>query len=375
VAPAAVGALFDRNAAVRPEKVPDMLLIVPARLSRRRGPTKGTTMRIPMLAALLSLAAHPALAFYDTGDNVAELAPGSLQLAKTANVVLVAERLAISQHKVRVDYVFRNMGDQPVTTLVVFQLPDVEGPYTNFDAGDTGKDNFLGYAASQDGGAVRAVLQQRVYSAGIEMTTRLINAKVGLNPLSEAAKTAVAALPQATIDEWAALGLIVEDASQQTPEGKKVFVPAWTMKSAYYWTATFPPAKDVHIANSHANSVGSSVAFGLSADAPADDPNRVALKDKYCVDDAFAKAAAAMQEGGGEYNASWTSYKLRGGSPLTPAIGKFTLVVEKSDPSSLVSFCGTAIKQTSPTTYETTVGDFTPDRDIDILYLDRAEAP
>jgi hypothetical protein len=332
-------------------------------------------MRIPMLAALLSLAAHPALAFYDTGDNVAELQPGSLQLAKTANIALVAEKLVISQHKVHVDYVFRNMGDQPVTTLVVFQMPDVEGPYTNFDAGDTGKDNFLGYAASQEGGPVRAILQQRVYSAGVEMTTRLINAKVGLNPLSESATKAVAGLPPATADEWAALGLIVEDASQQAPDGKKVFVPAWTMKSAFYWTVTFPPAKDVHIANSHANSVGSSVAFRLSTDAPADDPDRVALSQKYCVDDAFTKAAAAIQEGGGDYNASWTSYKLRGGSPLSPAIGKFTLVVEKSDDSSLVSFCGTAIKQTGPTTYETTVSDFTPDKDIDILYLDRAEAP
>jgi hypothetical protein len=362
-------------AASRPEKDPELRFPPLTNFHWRLILPEGKTMRKPILAALLTLAAQPACAFYDTGDNVAELTPGSLQVAKTADLTLVEEKLNIAPHKIHVDYLFRNKSSEPVTTMVVFQLPDVEGPYTNIDAGDTTKDNFLAYAVSQDGAPVKAVLQRRIYSADVEMTNRLITAKIPLNPLSDAAKTAVAALPQATIDEWSALGLIVEDASQQSPDGKKVFVPAWVMKSAYYWTATFPAGKDVRITNSHDNSLGSSLGFSLHEDAPADDLARKALQDKYCVDDAFMKAAAAIRESGSTFNASWASYRVRVGSAMSPEIGKFTLTVEKSDPNSLVSFCSNDIKQIGPTTSQSTSTGYTPERDVDVLYLDRAEAP
>ncbi|MFS9599004.1 DUF4424 family protein, partial [Klebsiella variicola] len=40
---------------------------------------------------------------------------------------------------------------------------------------------------------------------------------------------------------------------------------------------------------------------------------------------------------------------------------------------SLVSFCGTGVRKTGPTTFEMTAEDFVPERDIDILLLDRPE--
>jgi hypothetical protein len=328
-----------------------------------------------VLAALLLLPAQAALAFEDSGDNVAELVLESLRLPKTTLVSLAEATVRISPKQVQVDYVFRNIGEAPVTSVVIFPMPEVEGPYVNIDAGNTTSANFLDFAATQDGAAVKPELQQRVYSAGLDLTDTLTGNGISLNPLSEAAKSDVRTLPQAAVEKWLTLGLLVEDPSEMSEDGKKVYAPTWAMRSTYSWTVTFPPGKDVHISTVHANSIGSSVAFGLNPDAPPDDPGLKATRDRYCIDDAIMKAAKEMQEGQSAFNVSWSSFKLNAGSSWSPGIGTFRLIIEKSSPSSLVSACGGGEKKISPTSVETTVSDFTPDKPIDVLYFDPAESP
>ena len=62
-----------------------------------------------------------------------------------------------------------------------------------------------------------------------------------------------------------------------------------------------------------------------------------------------------------------------GGNWATGSIGRFRLTIDKGRPDSLVSFCGTNVKKTGPTTFEMTAEDFFPERDIDILLLDRRQ--
>jgi hypothetical protein len=328
-----------------------------------------------VLAALFLLPAHAALAFEDSGDNISQLVLESLQVPKTTLVSLAEATVRISSKQVQVDYVFRNASESTISSVVTFQMPDVEGPYVNIDAGDTATKNFLGFTATEDGAEVKPELQQRVYSTGLDQTVTLIDSKVALNPLSEAAKADVQALPQAIVDKWLSLGLLVEDPSETSDDGKKVYAPTWTMKSTYSWIVAFPPGKDVHITTVHANSIGSSVAFGLSADAGPDDPALKSMQERYCVDDAIIKAAKELREGQSAFNASWSSFKLNAGSAWSPGIGTFRLIVERSSPSSLISVCGAGEKKSDPTSIEMTFRDFTPDRAIEVLYLDPAEAP
>lgn len=328
-----------------------------------------------VLAALFLLPAHSASAFEDSGDNVSELVLESLLVPKTTLVSLAETTVRISSKQVRVDYVFRNTSESTVSSVLTFQMPDVEGPYVNIDAGDTASQNFLGFTATQDGAEVKPELQQRVYTTGLDQTGTLTESKVALNPLSEAAKADVGTLSQATVDTWLSLGLLVEDPSETGDDGKKVYAPTWTMKSTYSWVVALPPGKDVHITTVHANSIGSSVAFGLSADAGPDDPALKSMQERYCVDDAIIKAAKELREGQSAFNASWSSFKLNAGSAWSPGIGTFRLIVEKSSPSSLVSVCGASDKKIGPASIEMTVRDFTPDKTIDVLYLDPAEAP
>ena len=77
------------------------------------------------------LAAWPALA----NDSTAELGTGGLILSRTDAVRMVKEDLFISEEKVTVDYVFRNVTDADVSTIVAFPMPDIAGnPFS--DAGD-----------------------------------------------------------------------------------------------------------------------------------------------------------------------------------------------------------------------------------------------
>jgi hypothetical protein len=41
--------------------------------------------------------------------------------------------------------------------------------------------------------------------------------------------------------------------------------------------------------------------------------------------------------------------------------------VEKGEADALLSFCGKGVKRLSPTQFEMTAKDFTPDRELDIL--------
>jgi hypothetical protein len=331
-------------------------------------------MRLPVLAALVMLPAHGAFAFTDSGDNVAELVLRSLVMPKTTLVAMAETTVRISPRTVQADYVFHNAGEAPVTSVVVFPLPDVEGPYVNFDAGDTSVDNFLGFAATMDGKAVKPRLQQRVYSAELDLTDRLTAAKVALNPLSEKAKADVQSLPAATIDEWLRLGLLVEDTSETAADGGKVYAPAWTLKSTLSWSATFPPGMDMKISTSHANSLGSSVGFGLSSDAGTDDPGVKSLTEKYCVDASIIAAAKATQDNGSAYNASWSTYRLKAGSDWSPGIGTFTLIIEPSSDAGLASACGPEGEHAGPGS-AVVFKDYGPDKDIDVLFLDPAESP
>ncbi|HUG62581.1 MAG TPA: DUF4424 family protein, partial [Methylomirabilota bacterium] len=76
--------------------------------------------RFAVLAcALLGLAAAPAAA----NDSVAELRPGGLLFVTNDDVAMEREDLTISMDEVRVDYVFRNTSDNPVSVTVAFPMP------------------------------------------------------------------------------------------------------------------------------------------------------------------------------------------------------------------------------------------------------------
>ena len=324
-----------------------------------------------VLTAALALSAAPALA----NDSVAELGTGGLILSRSDAVAMQSEELFISPEKVTVDYVFHNNTDKDVDAIVAFPMPDISGNPEEIPAiPENQSDNFLGFEVTIDGAPAKPQLEQKVLALGIDVSAELKAQNVPFYPFGDAAKAALAKMPQAVADDWVNRGIIIEDTGSDGTETNKVYTPFWQLRSTYWWRSTFPANKDVHVSHRYKPSVGgtSSVSFFYDGKFQG---QYATYKTRYCMDDTFEnavrKAAKDGPDGYPQYNESRIAYILTtGGNWAAGTIGKFKLTVDKGKPKALVSFCGDNVKKIGPTTFEMTATDFYPEHDIDILILD-----
>lgn len=332
--------------------------------------------RAAFLALLASIAASPAVA----NDSTAELKTGGLALTRSDEIEMVEEKLYISPKQVKVDYVFHNASEKQIDTYVAFPMPDIQGyPEANIDAGDTTKDNFLGFTVTQDGKDIKPELQQRVFVANIDMTDVVKAAGIPLNPMNYDLRPAIGKLPQATIDDWVERGLVIPSIYTDGEGELKEYAPLWILRSTYYWKTSFPPGKDVKVSHTYRPSVGGTVATTYLDDNEPKGERFEEYKKKYCIDDAFVKLAKKSNEdmmAGRAYLAeNWISYILTTGGNWYGSIKSFTLTVDKGEADNFVSFCGEDVKKIGPTTFQMTKTDFYPERELDILLLVPMQAP
>src|SRR4051812_43529915 len=79
-----------------------------------------------IVSALLLFVTTLALPTF-ANDTMVTLEAGGLVPAKSSNVVMESERLQVSIHQVKVDYVFRNTSKVDVDAVVAFPLPGLDG--------------------------------------------------------------------------------------------------------------------------------------------------------------------------------------------------------------------------------------------------------
>lgn len=329
------------------------------------------------LAALLlvSGSGFPALA----NDSVAELGAGGLVLGRTDAVSMKKEDLFLSPDKVSVDYVFENVTESDVETIVAFPLPDISGnPYEWPAVPDDGQDNFLDFEVTVAGQPVTPTLQQRAVAAGVDVTAELKAQNVPLFPNGDRTIAALEKVPQAVADDWMARGVIVIDEYDDGSGMKRVRSPFWTLSSTYWWRTVFPANREVAVSHRYKPSVGGSAGLNFWSDGKIGGDGYADYQAKYCLDSAFeravAKSAKENPDGYPRLIESRLSYILTtGGNWATGQIGQFKLTVDKGDPAALVSFCGDGVRKTGPTTFEMTATDFYPARDIDILILKKQD--
>ncbi|TIL36148.1 DUF4424 domain-containing protein [Mesorhizobium sp.] len=323
-----------------------------------------------VLTAALALSATPVFA----NDSIAELGTGGLILSRSDAVAMESEDLYISPEKVTVDYVFRNNTDKDVDAIVAFPMPDIEGDPNEMPAIPDGQsDNFLGFEVTIGGVAAKPQLEQKAFALGIDISADLESQNVPFYPFGDAARAALAKLPQAVADDWVDRGLIIEDTADDGSGMKTVYVPFWQLRSTYWWRSTFPANKAVRVAHRYKPSVGgtSSVSFFYDGQFQG---QYAAYKTRYCMDGTFEnairKAAKGTPDGTPRYFENRIAYVLTtGGNWATGSIGKFKLTVDKGDPKNLVSFCGENVRKVGPTRFEMTAENFYPEHDIDIMLL------
>jgi hypothetical protein len=346
-------------------------------VSRLGDVRRGAGVRRAAAAGLL-LTLCTILAYSKAGanDTAAELATGGLLLTKSAGIEMRAEDLYVSPRQIRVGYRFYNTAPADVSTVVVFPMPEVAVSDAAADIPLPTDDpqNLLGFSTRVDGAPVRARVVQKAVVRGVDRTADLDRLKVPLAPHLRSTDKALTRLPPGDWEEIKRLGLAEVEEYSVGRGMRKQLSPRWMLTTTYFWEQTFPAGKEVAIEHSYKPSVGTSAQTALGNPEAMQQARFEEYRRKYCIDQDFMAAVARARQSvrsqdGAPFSEERISYLLSTGASSAQPIGEFRLVVDKGDPSNLVSFCAEGVRRISPTRFEVRKTGFSPTSDLHVLIL------
>jgi len=317
---------------------------------------------VNILAAGLALAAlaSPALG----ADANGALANSALMLTRNAAIAVKSEKLYVSDKAVRVTYSIVNTSTKDVTLAVAFPIPDVtsDGPEDVPHIPDPNSPNFLDFHITVNGKTPPASIEQQAILNGVNETAYLAKLGLPVSPYFDATDTALDHMPAAQQDLLIKQGLamVLDDGPPRT------LIGAWTLKTTFAWTQTFPAGQTVIVEHDYAPSIGTQAVL---VGTPADMASNLA---QYCVDGGFIAQAEKLLAGthaGPNLSPEFVGYGLAGATWAAP-IGDFQMTIDKGSPAAVVSFCGTGVTKTGPTTFAVHYTNFTPKTDVEVLLLE-----
>lgn len=326
------------------------------------------TIALPFAIAAMFAAAGAVRA----NDSVAAAEAGGLVLKQSRDIDMVSEDLFVSARQIRVRYVFRNRSSRPIRTTVAFPMPDRD--LAQSDEGDTAWPSD--FATRVDGHPVRMQVERRAMARGVDHSVLLRGLAVSILSPDEhpvtAASAAIERLTPAQQRRLESLGL-VEGYGDPANGGRRQFNPLWTVKETWHWEQVFPAGRDLVVEHEYTPGAGGAAGTMLtSAESRQSNYGREQIA-RYCVDNEILTALDRMaRRMGSEYPAiseTWISYILTTGANWRSPIGDFRLVVDKGDPSYLVSFCGEGVRRIGPTRFEMRRRNWRPTRDLHVLIL------
>jgi len=318
----------------------------------------------PLLALALCALAAPALA----NDSVAETAAGGLVLVPNDAIDMVSEDLYVSRLQVRVRYVFRNRTRAPVRVTVAFPMPDQE--LAEDEDGEVAwPSNFETRVA---GRAVPMQVERRAMLNGVDHTALLTRLGIPIEGRGgDHIWSALSNLSTADQDRLERLGLV--QLFNDPGLTRRSVQPRWTIKETWHWVQTFPPGQNLVVEHRYQPGLGGTVGTGLASPNVRESDYEREVIARYCVDDdllaTIQRRAARNQDHWVNLAEDWLSYILVTGANWRSPIGDFRLVVDKGEPSTLVSFCGEGVRRISPTQFEVRHRNWRPTRDLHVLFL------
>lgn len=316
-----------------------------------------------LLTAKLSLA----------NDSSAELAAGGLTFVKNPHIEMRSETLYLSLKKVRIRYVFFNNSDKDIVSVVAFPLPDIESyhytkPFSIFPVDDPM--NPFGFETRVNQQKVLMSIDQKAFAKGVDQTALLKKYHVSLFPEYSKVRDQLNAIPQTAWPELEKLGVIWIEEADYGKGMTKNAEPGWTFKSTYYWQQRFPAKKELIIEHEYHPVIGYTPVTSIEASFTIHENWYQGYIDKYCVDKALQKTIAAkITNRVAPYSDNRLSYILTTGANWAGPIKQFDLIIDKGHVDNLVSFCGEGVKKISPTQFAMHKTDFTPTKNLDVLFL------
>jgi hypothetical protein len=328
-------------------------------------------MSRPIATALCAVAASLAAASAHADDSTAGLTQGGIELKRSDGIEMRREDLHISPKAIRVWFRFRNVTGKDIDTVVAFSMPDIEPEWLNrwTTVPSTDPVNFMGFKTWVDGKPVTARIEQKAMVDGVDHSALLRRIGVPLLPFVNARQDGIwkdkgstaeilENLPRAQQDELLRLKLIKRVQWVDQPW----LIPAWTLKTTYYWRQVFPAGRDLGIYHRYKPSLGGYLSDDVRDEVKGFCPSAALL--------ARLERNAGGDSAGYGYAADTLDYVLKSGANWRGPIGDFRLVIETDEAKDLVSFCiDGPVRQISPTQYEWRRRNFLPKEDLSILFL------
>jgi hypothetical protein len=326
-----------------------------------------------ILCAVLCCAAVIVSGSAIADDSSASLAMGGLQFTKSADIRMAREDLFLSPKAVRIRYEFTNDGARDVDTLVAFPLPDIDlWEFYEEPIGTVGSDpvNFVNFKAVADGKNVPVTVEQRAYLGNRDVTA--IVKSVGL-PVNVLLAGNIAVIDKLAPEKKKILekaGLAEADAPDQEH-------PKWTVRTKFYWTQHFSAGKTVVLEHSYTPVTGQT--FFVPDDLK---PNNTGegghdWQKDYCMDAGTLSAIRARMadrkpgQDAGMLNIYSTGFILKTANNWKGGIGTLHLTIDKLKPANVLSLCWAGdLKKTGATTFESTLTNVQPKRDISFVVLE-----
>ncbi len=311
--------------------------------------------------------------FAQANDSTAETPLGGLVFVKTDAISMDSEELFISRKKVHVKYLFTNQTDSDVTTTVAFPLPIVPG-YEDNNSEDHitygGNPTGLNFHTSANGAQLQLTQINKALFRGQDVTKRLTDAGIPLNRLDSGFDEKIDDLPPNVRNELHQAGLIVKDSDEfpKTAPEEDYWHGRWELQTTMTRRQTFSAHKTSIVEHDYTPMLGQFHGYPIKSDAD------------HCINDAWIHGAEAKdrhypgQNPGGlqSYAAeSYTlGYVLKTGANWRGPIKEFHLIIDKGTPDSMVSLCADNIKRISATQFEVHYSNFTPTKDLEVVFVD-----
>ena len=311
-------------------------------------------------------------------DSTVELSVGGLTFTRNADISMESEELTITPEFVTVRYVFLNQGQKPANVTVAFPRPDIDLADAENDAIPPDDPvNFVAFQTKIDGKPVTFSINQRAFLGEKEVSARVKSAGLPILPIGSQQNRVAELSPEAR-DRLIEEGLLI--AAGTNAAGQPLHGASWTVRTSIVRQQTFPPGKPVVVEHRYRTSMGVSFDTVLRKalrENAAMAPEVKRYRTEYCVPDELLRGidriAGAAEGNVQKLRERRISYVLKTGANWAGPIKDFKVVIDKGQADRLVSFCLDNVKKISATAFEVRKKDFTPERDLKILLIGKAD--
>lgn len=311
--------------------------------------------------ALICLAPNLAAGPVAANDSSAALESGELQLTRNPDVTLEREDLYLSAREVKVSYRFRNLSDKDVVTLVAFPMPPIEVGQAAYSIDPDASDNFIDFRLWVDGKELKPKLQLRATRFGVDLTDVLEKYKLPVLPFGDAYHGRFKGFTEGERAELERAGL-VDWSTEHGPNNTMLPNPHWEAHATYYWEQTFSTGKITEIAHSYRPVP----AVSFYGSYTLENEEQITA---YCLDE-DTEALQVFFKTHPEGTQRELFYILTTANNWQGEIGEFNLTIDKGKPETLVSLCFDGMEKTGPATFKASLKDFTPEQDLEVLFLE-----